>query len=136
MIKVVLGLSTVVLATVVGAKLAYDVTTYTGDGPVNQPWAQNSMELVAWNGEKWTAWVRASSFEQRPQNDEKWSRHANASLAFIDWKGRPWQAKIDGDEFLLAHRGDWKGATERGIALRYRDWKGENQLRTLSQLKR
>jgi hypothetical protein len=136
MIKVVLGLSTVVLATVVGAKLAYDVTTYTGDGPVNQPWAQNSMELVAWNGEKWTAWIREASFEQRPQNDEKWSRHANASLAFIDWKGRPWQAKIDGDEFLLARRGDWKGATERGIALRYRDWKGENQLRTLAQLKR
>ena len=76
MIKVVLGLSTVVLATVVAAKLAYDVTTYTGDGPVNQPWAQNSMELVAWNGEKWTAWVRESSFEQRPQNDEKWSRHS------------------------------------------------------------
>ena len=136
MIKVVLGLSTAVLVTVVAAKLAYDATTYAGAWPVNQPWAQNSMELVAWNGEKWTAWVRESSFEQRPQNDEKWSRHANTSLAFIDWKGRPWQAKIDGDEFLLAYRGDWKGATEHGTAIRYRDWKGENQLRTLAQLKR
>ncbi len=136
MIKVVLGLSAAVLATVVAAKLAFDATTYTGAEPANQPWAQNTMEFVAWNGEKWTAWIRESTFEQRPQNDEQWSPHANASLAFIDWKGRPWQAKINGNDFLLAHRGEWKGSTERGNAIRYRDWKGENQLRTLSQLKR
>ncbi len=136
MIKVVMGLAAPVLATVVAARLAYDITDYAGDEPANQPWAQNSMEFVSWNGEKWTAWIRDDAFEQRPHNDGTWSSHANISLAFIDWKGSPWQAKIDGDAFLLAHRGEWKGSTERGSAIRYRDWKGENQLRTLSQLKR
>ena len=136
MIKVVLGLSAAVLATVLAAKLAFDATTDTHAGPVNRPWTQNTMEFVAWNGEKWTAWIRGSTFEQRPQNDQRWSPHADASLAFIDWKGSPWQARLDGDDFLLAHRGDWKGSTERGSAIRYRDWKGENQLRTPAQLKR
>ncbi len=136
MIKVVLGLSLAVLATIVAAKLTFDATIDTGAGPANQPWAQNSMEFVSWNGEKWTAWIRDDAFEQRPQNEGQWSGHANASLAFIDWEGRPWQAKIDMDTFLLAHRGDWKGAAERVTAIRYRDWKGENQLRTPAQLRR
>ena len=136
MIKVVLGLFAAVLATVVAAKLAFDATAYIGAEPANAPWAQNTMEFVTWNGEKWTAWIRDDAFEQRPQNDVKWSPHANTSLAFIDWKGQSWQAKIDGDAFLLAHRGDWNHATERGNAIRYRNWKGENQLRTLAQLKR
>jgi hypothetical protein len=94
------------------------------------------MEFVAWNGEKWTAWIRDGAFEQRPSNEGQWSRHANASLAFIDWEGRPWQSKIDGDTLLLAYRGDWKGPTERVTAIRYRDWNGENQLRTPAQLRR
>ncbi len=136
MIKVVLGVVAAVLATIVAAKLAFDATAYTGAGPVHQPWAQNTMEFVAWNGEKWTAWIRDDNFEQRPQNEAKWHDHANISLAFIGWEYKPWQAKIDGDGFLLAHRGDWNGSTKRVSAIRYRDWKGENQLRTLAQLKR
>jgi hypothetical protein len=118
------------------AKLAFNATTYTEAEPASRPWAQDTMEFVAWNGEKWTAWIRDDAFEQRPQNEVKWSRHSNPSLAFIDWEGREWQAKIDGDEFLLAHRGNWKGAIEHVTALRYRDWEGERRLRTVAQLKR
>ncbi len=136
MIKVVLAVAAAVLATIVAAKVMYEATAYAGAEPDNQPWAQTSMEFVAWNGEKWTAWIRDDVFEQRPQNDGPWSGHANASLAFIDWELKPWQVKIDGDAFLLAHRGDWKGVPERASAIRYRDWEGENQLRTLTQLKR
>jgi len=136
MIKVVLGLLAAALVTVVAAKVAFEVTTYTGAEPANRPWAQSTMQFVAWNGEKWTAWIRDGAFEQRPQNEVQWSRHANPSLAFIDWEGRSWQAKIDGDALLLAYRGDWKGAAKRATAIRYRDWKGENQLRTLAQLQR
>lgn len=136
MIKIVLGLSAGLLATVVAAKLAFNATTYTEAGPASRPWAQDTMEFVAWNGEKWTAWIRDDAFEQRPQNEVKWSRHSNPSLAFIDWEGREWQAKIDGDEFLLAYRGNWKGAIEHVTALRYRDWEGERRLRTVAQLKR
>jgi hypothetical protein len=136
MLKVVFGLSAAVLATVVAAKLTFDATAYTGAEPANDPWVQNSMEFVAWNGEKWTAWIRDGAFEQRPQNKVEWSPHANTSLAFIDWEGGPWQVKIDGDAFLLAHRGEWKGPTKRVNAIRYRDWKGKHQLRTLAQLRR
>ena len=136
MAKIVLGLAAAVLATIVAAKVAYDATAHTSDAPANQPWATNTMEFVAWNGERWTAWIRDSAFEQRPQNEGRWSGHANASLAFIDWDGGHWQAKIDGDAFLLADRGDWNGSTERVAALRYRDWNGDNQLRTLDQLRR
>ena len=138
MIKVVPGLvaAVVVLFPVIAAKLMYDATTYTGMEPVNRPWAQNSMEFVAWNGEKWTAWIHNDIFAQRPQNVEKWHEHTNTSLAFVDWENQPWQAKIDGDGFVLAQRGDWKGETLRVRAIRYRDWKGKNQLRTLAQLNR
>ncbi len=138
MSKVVLGVvaAVVVLLPIVAAKLLYDATTYTGAEPVNQPWAQNNMEFVAWNGEKWTAWIRDETFEQRPQNQEKWHEHANISLAFVDWDSERWQAKIDGDGFLLARRGNWKDDTKHVSAIRYRDWKGKNQLRTLAQLKR
>ncbi len=136
MIKVVLGLSAAVLVTILVAKLVYNVTAYNGTEPANQPWALNTMEFVAWTGEKWTAWIRDNTFEQRPQNDVRWSSHANASLAFIDWEGKPWQVKIDSDTLVLALRGDWKGSTQRVTAIRYRDWKGVNQLRTLTQLKR
>ncbi len=94
------------------------------------------MEFVSWNGEKWTAWIRDESFEQRPQNEEKWHEHANISLAFVDWDSERWQAKIEGDGFLLARRGNCKNETKHVSAIRYRDWKGKNQLRTLAQLKR
>ncbi len=125
-----------VLATVVAARLAFEATVNTGSEPVNQPWAQGTMQFVTWNNEKWSAWIREDTFEQVPQNTDKWSRHSNASLAYIDWEGRAWQAKVDGDDFLLALRGDWAGATERAAAIRYRDWQGNNKLRTTVQLRR
>ena len=129
MIKVVLVLSAAVFAAILGAKLMYDATVHTGTEPAKQPWAQNTMEFMAWNGEKWTTWIRDNKFEHRPQNDTLWSPHANTSLAFIGWEGEPWQVKITSDATTLAHRGDWKGATEQVTAIRYRDWKGEKQLR-------
>ncbi len=138
MIKVFLGLVAVVvvLLPVVAAKLVYIATAYTSAGPVNQPWALKNMEFVAWNGEKWTAWIRDDTFEQRPENMKDWHGHAGNSLAFVDWESERWQAKIDGDGFLLARRGNWKGETEHVSAIRYRDWTGQNQLRTPAQLKR
>ena len=134
--KVVLGLFAALFATIVAAKLAFNATSATGSEPTNQPWAQNKMEFVAWNDERWTAWIRDAAFELVPQDTRKWSRHSNVSLAFIDWEGTAWQAKIDGDVFLLAHRGDWKGPTQRTSAIRYRDWTGNDQLRTVAQLRR
>ncbi|MCZ6828716.1 MAG: hypothetical protein O7F73_03880 [Gammaproteobacteria bacterium] len=136
MYKVGLSLIAALLATVVAARLAFEATVNTASEPVNQPWAQGTMQFVTWNHEKWSAWIRDDAFEQLPQNTDKWNRHTNASLAFIDWEGRAWQAKIDGDDFLLAHRGDWAGATERAVAIRYRDWQGKNKLRTTVQLRR
>ncbi len=136
MYKVGFSLIAALLATVVAAKLAYEFTVSPGSEPSNQPWAQDTMQFVSWNHEKWSAWIRDDSFEQLPQNTHKWSRHTNASLAFLDWEGRAWQAKIDGDGFLLAHRGDWAGATERATAIRYRYWQGKNRLRTAVQLRR
>ena len=94
------------------------------------------MEFVAWNSEEWTAWINDDAFEQLPQNDGKWSRHSNPSLAYTDWDGEKWQAKIEGEEFLLAHHGNWQGPVERAEAIQYRDWKGRNQLRTVAQLRR
>ena len=124
------------LATIAAAGLAFDFNSRSGVEPTLDPWAQNKMEFVAWNGERWTAWIRDGAFEQIPQNEGKWSRHAKASLAFTDWEGEPWQAKIDDEEFLLAHRGDWQGPTDRTAAIRYRDWQGQNQIRTVEQLRR
>ena len=136
MFKIFLSLTAAVVAVILAAKLTFNASSYSGSEPANQPWAQGTMEFVAWNGEKWTAWVRAGLFEQLPQDVEKWSRHANPSVAYTDWEGRLWQAKIDGEEFLLAHRGDWGGSVERSAAIKYRDWRGKNQLRTVAQLRR
>jgi hypothetical protein len=136
MIRVILGLLAAVLVTVVPAKLVFEATSDSGAEPANQPWAQNAMEFVAWNGEKWTAWIRDDDFELRPQKERPWQGHSNVSLAFVDWEGTPWQAKVDGNAFLLAHRGDWKSHTQRVAAIRYRDWTGNNQLRTPVQLRR
>lgn len=126
----------VLLAPVLAAKLAYNLSSATGTEPINQPWAQNSMEFVTWNGEMWTGWIRDNEFEHRPQNEDKWGQHASPSLAFMDWEGTLWQVKIEGDSFLLAEHGDWQGHTEHATAIRYRDWQGNNQLRTLAQLSR
>ncbi len=136
MYKVGFGLIAALLATVVAAKLVFESTVYAGSEPLNQPWAQDTMQFVSWNQEQWSAWIRDDTFEQIPKNTDKWHRHSNASLAFLDWEGRAWQVKIDGDGFLLAHRGEWAGAIERKAAIRYRDWQGKNRIRTAEQLRR
>jgi hypothetical protein len=136
MVKVGLGLLAAFVVTIAAAGLAFDATVATGSAPVNEPWAQHQMEFVAWNGERWRAWIRDDAFEQLPHNNKKWSRHANPSLAFTGWDGKAWQAKVDGEEFLLAYRGNWKGTIERATAIRYRDWAGNNDLRTVVQLRR
>ena len=132
----ILLLFVALIATVVAARVAFTLTTSSDNGSMSQPWAQDRMEFVAWNGERWTAWIRDGGFELTPRNPGKWSRHANSTLAFLDWQGVPWQAKIEGDTFILAHRGVWKGATESASALQYRDWQGAKQLRTVAQLRR
>ena len=136
MAKVVLGLLAAFLVTILAARLAFYATIDTDSALANQPWAQDRMEFVTWNGERWTAWIRDGAFEHVPQNSSRWSRHSNSSLAFIDWEGEAWQAKISGEDFLLAHRGDWQEPTERAAAIRYRDWAGRHQLRSLAQLRR
>lgn len=136
MVKGILGLVAGVLAAIVAANLAFEATANVGRQPINEPWAQGRMEFVAWNDERWTAWVVGGDFTQLPENEGKWSRHASPSVAFTDWAGEMWQAKIDGDVFLLAYRGDWNGSIERSDAIRYRDWAGNNQLRTVTQLRR
>ena len=134
--NVMLIVSVAVLFSIAAAKFLFDLGASSHAHPGNQPWAQNSMQAVAWNGDKWTVWIREDVFEQRPQEARGRSAHANGSLAFIDWNGEPWQAKIKGDVFLLAHRGDWKSSSESATAIRYRDWDGEHQLRTVTQLQR
>lgn len=136
MIKVVVIVAAAFLATIVAAQLAYQVNPNTRSNPGNQAWAQNEMEFVTWNDEKWTAWIRGDKFEHSPENAQKWSRHSKDSLAFIDWDGEAWQAKIEDGIFLLAHHGDWNGTIERAPAIRYRDWTGNNRLRTVTQLRR
>ena len=136
MIKVILGVTAALLATIVAAQLAYNANPNTRGKPGHQPWAQTRMEFVTWNNERWTTWIREDKFEQLPQNSERWSRHSNSSLAFIDWEGEAWQAKIDDDVFLLAYRGDWNGIIERSSAIHYRDWTGNKKLRTVAQLRR
>jgi len=136
MSKVVVIVVAAFLATIIAAQLAYQANPNTRSNPGNQPWAQDQMEFVAWNDEKWTAWIRGGKFEQSPQNSRRWSRHANASLAFIDWDGEAWQAKIEDGVFLLAPHGDWNGTIERASAIRYRDWTGNKKLRTVAQLRR
>jgi hypothetical protein len=136
MAKVVLGLLAAFLATVLAARVSFFVSTSPDDAIADEPWSQNEMEFVAWNGERWTVWIRDGAFEHTPENPDRWSRHSNSSLAFIGWEGEAWQAKIDGEEFVLAHHGDWQHATERATAIRYRDWTGKHQLRSLTQLSR
>ena len=136
MSKIILVISAALLTAIIAARLLYVVTSDTGSEPVHQAWAQDTMEFVAWNNEEWTAWIRDGTFEQLPQDEGKWHRHSNASLAFTDWDGERWQAKIEGDEFLLAHHGNWEGPVERSDAIEYRDWAGRNQLRTVYQLRR
>ncbi|MDX1440198.1 MAG: hypothetical protein R3284_09875 [Rubricoccaceae bacterium] len=136
MIRFVAIVAAAFLAAIIAAQLAYQLNPNSHGQSGNQAWAQNRMEFVAWNEEKWTAWIRGDNFEQAPLNTSKWSRHAKPSLAFIDWNGETWQAKIEDSVFLLAYRGDWNGTIERSSSIRYRDWNGNNQLRTVAQLRR
>jgi hypothetical protein len=136
MAKVVLGLLAAVLVTIAASNLAFTAAVSKDGETFNQPWSQDRMEFVAWNGKRWSAWIRDDAFEQLPHHTDRWHRHANPSLAYTGWDGHAWQAKIDGEEFLLAHRGDWKGPIERTDAIRYQDWAGTNHLRTVAQLRR
>ncbi len=134
--RVLVGLVAAVLVTVGAARLAFELTSDTDTGPVNEAWAQRAMEFVAWNNVQWTTWIVNGEFVQIPHDTTDWSRHTNASIAFVDWEGVPRQAKVDGDAFLLAEHGDWNGHIERSEAVRYRDWDGTLQLRTVAQLSR
>lgn len=136
MTKALLGLLAALLIAITASRIAYDISSDPGDDPVNEAWQHNKMEFVAWNEDKWTAWIHNGAFEQTPENKSKWSRHSKASIAFTNWQGEAWQAKIDGDEFLLAHQGNWQGSIERSEAIRYRDWSGNKQLRTVAELRR
>jgi hypothetical protein len=136
MTRVALSLLAAFLIVIAAAKLAYSVTAESGAEPVDRPWSQGNMEFVAWNNEKWTAWIRDGAFELVPQNTDEWSRHSNPTIAFSDWDGEAWQAKIEGNEFVLARRGNWAGPVERSEAIRYHDWSGNNQLRTMPDLQR
>lgn len=136
MVRALVGLLMAVAVAIAGARVAFLASSETGSEPVNEPYAQDRMEYVAWNGERWTAWIRGDGFELDPENEGDWHRHANSSIAFIDWEGETWQARLDGDEFLLAHRGDWSAHAEASAAIRYRDWEGRNQVRTVAQLRR
>lgn len=130
------GLPVAFLLAIAAAQYAYHVSTDPGDEAVNEAWAQNKMEFVAWNNERWTAWIHEDRFEQTPQNTYEWSRHSNASVAFTGWDGEPWQAKIEGNMFLLAYQGDWQESVNQSDAIRYRDWSGHNQIRTVAELRR
>jgi hypothetical protein len=136
MTNVIMLIVAAYLIAIGAARIAYNVSSDPGDGPVNVAWSQDSMEFVTWNNGKWTAWIHDGSFELSPQDSGKWTRHANGSIAFTSWDGEPWQAKIDGDSFILAYHGNWQGDVERSDAIRYRDWSGNNQLRTVNELTR
>ena len=134
--RVLLVLAAAFLAVVLAARVAYSVSTDLGDEPVNKAWVQNKMEFVAWNGQRWTAWIHDGGFELAPENTRRWSRHSSPSIAFTNWDGEYWQARIDGDSFLLAYRGNWQEPSEPVEAIQYRDWFGINRLRTVADLRR
>lgn len=136
MTKALLGLLAGVFVAIVTARFAFNVKTDIGDEPVQEAWAQNKIEFVTWNNEKWTAWIHDGAFELIPQDLNNWSRHANSSIAFTNWNGESWQARVDGDSFLLAAEGNWEGETERAQAIQYLDWNGNNQFRTVADLQR
>ena len=134
--KALVGLAAAFFAAIAAANIAFRASTDVGVEPVNEAWEQNKMEFVAWNNERWTAWIHAGAFEQAPEDTRNWHRHAKASIAFTGWDGEAWQAKVDGDVFLLALEGDWDGEVNRSEAIRYRDWSGNNQIRTVADLTR
>lgn len=136
MAKALLGLACAFLVAIAAAQIAYRISSDTGDAPTEEAWAQNKMEFIAWNNDRWTAWIHNGAFEHLPENTANWNRHAKASIAYIGWDGEAMQAKIDGDQFLLAHQGNWDASVEPADAIRYRDWSGTKQIRTVGQLER
>ncbi|MCH7980321.1 MAG: hypothetical protein IID59_02365 [Proteobacteria bacterium] len=136
MVRVSFGLLVAVLLVIAAARFTYNVSVEPEYAQLNEAWAQNKMEFVAWNNEKWSAWIHANEFAKIPQNTADWSRHSNASLAYINWEGESWQAKIDGDLFLLAYQGNWQGPVDQSEAIRFRDWSGNNRIRTVTELRR
>ena len=116
MFKIVLTIAAAVLATIFVAKLTFDANSYTGSEPSNQPWAQETMKFVSWNDERWTAWIRSGKFEQSPQDTDKWSRHANASIAYTDWEGGMWQAKIEGFHPMRDGQGTFNLGCREGVS--------------------
>ena len=134
--KAVVALVLALAATIGAARLAFELTTDTNTGPVNEAWAQGAAEFRGWNNVRWTAWIVNGEFVQIPEDAGRWHRHTSPSIDFVDWEGVPVQAKVDGDAFLLAEHGDWNGHVEQSEAIRYRDWDGTRQLRTVAQLSR
>lgn len=130
------SISAAFLLAIIAAQYAYRESSHPGDHAVAEAWAQNRMEFVAWNNDKWTAWIHDGKFEHAPQISGTWHRHSKASIAFTGWDGDAWQAKIEGDTFLLAHQGNWQDKVESASAIRYRDWSGNNQIRTVADLNR
>jgi hypothetical protein len=134
--RALLGIAAAFLVAIASAQYAYRTSSDPGDEPVNAAWAQNKMEFVAWNNERWTAWIHDGAFEQAPQDTDDWSRHSKASIAFTAWDGSAHQARIEGDMFLIAHQGNWDSTIDRVDAIRYRDWSGNKQIRTVAELNR
>ena len=135
-IKAIAGLAIAFGATVGGARLAYEASRVADSPAATAPWAQDKMEFIAWNGQRWTGWVRDGRFELQPQTEGKWHRHSNSTIASVGWDGELWQARVDEDEFRIAHRGEWHGEIETSDSLRYRDWSGNHRIRTVAQLRR
>lgn len=135
-IKALIGLAVAFGAAIGGAKFAFESTSAADVQAAADPWAQDKMEFIAWNGQPWTGWIRDGNFELVPENEGTWHRHSNTTIAYIGWDAEQWQARVDGDQFVIAHRGEWHGHTEAVEALRYRDWGGVNSVRTVAQLTR
>lgn len=134
--KALVGIFAAFLLAIAAAQFAFQMTDKEGEGPGNEAWNRDRMEFIAWNNERWTAWIHDGAFEQLPEDTANWSRHAKSSIAYIDWEGEVYQAKIDGDKFKLVHRGNWGGDVEVSDAIRYRDWSGNKELRTVAELRR
>ena len=136
MLRVFLGLSLAILIVIAAARVAYSVSTRSADYAVNEAWSHNKMEFVAWNKERWTAWIHDGVFELAPENTADWSRHANATISYADWDGEFWQARIDGEVFFARREGQLGCAARASGAIRFRDWLGNKQLRTVADLER
>ena len=135
-VKAIIGLIVAFALSVMGARLAFEASGPDEASSTAAPWAQNKMEFIAWNGQRWTAWLRDGNFELTPENEGNWHRHANSSIAYIGWGGEPIQARLHGEQFQIAHRGEWHAAVEEVEAIHYIDWSGVRRVRSVEQLTR